>query len=1201
MLPFLMEVARALTESRNVVIVDQVSSDSRLMSSLQGRHSLIEGSQESLSLATLRQLWTEGDSMKALLFVTLFSMGLSAQTFQGSLRGRIVDPSDAAISGAKITVVEEGTKVSRTTVSNDEGEYVFTSLKPATYTLNTEVAGFKTIERPGVVVATQAAVAVDVKLQLGQVAEQVTVAAESPVLQTADASVGQVIDSQKITDLPALGRNPFFQAKLSQSVVFVANPKMGRMQDQNANTAVSIAGGPLRANNTLLDGVSITDSNNRAVILPSPEAVAELKLQTATYDAEAGRTGGGTFNTVLRSGTNDLHGSAVGHIRQQDWIANSFFANRAGSPVPNQPFKDWAASLGGPIIIPKLYDGRNKTFFFVTTESYRQLDAATSASSVPTALERTGDFSQSFAKTGTLQTIYDPLSTTASGTRTPFVGNVIPANELNPIGVKLASYYPQPNATTPYYGAPNYNFTGNFPNRGDQSTWKGDHQFTPWFRASGSYIHQKTGETSSPLTFGNIASPGQSLLFRRIDATQANATLTPDATTVISVRWGFNRFFSTSGPTTSAGFDLASLGLPQSLASVTPNPAFPAITMGTLTSFGGGTTSRDVYYSRTASASISKFLGRHSLKAGFDFRTLHDAGTPSAGPTGLGFTDVFTRPNPASATTGKGADLATLLLGYPTSGSQSLVTNFDDFVRYYGVFVQDDFRVTPKLTLNFGFRLEHETGLQEEQNKLLIGFDPTAPSGLPGISGAVRYAGVNGNPTQTGSPLTLKPSPRFGFAYSPDSKTVVRGGFGVSWAPIFFNFQNAVGYSQTTSIVSSTDNNFTPAATLTNPYPNGILQPTGNSLPGLAGVGQAITVPATSTASAGYVEQYSLEVQRQTPGGLVFTVGALGSHSLHLLENGLNIDQLNPANFATAAAQVQANPKGVTNPFYNNGGVGTLGTATVSPIQLLLPYPQYTSVALSNADNGTARYYSFYIRGEHRFSHGLSLLASYTWSRSVDNLIGQSSAGTSQITVPSGAQNAYNLNAERGLSTQDVPNRFTTALTYELPLGRGRQYLHGNRVVDFIVGGWSVNAVNIIQTGFPLAITQPNNNSTIGASSQRPNATGVSPATSGSVDDRINGWLNPAAFTQTPQFAFGNVSRFLNVRGPGLFNWDASIFKTFAIKEHIKAQFRAEALNATNTPYFGNPNATLTNSSFGLITTQINYPRLINLGVRVTF
>lgn len=1142
--------------------------------------------------------------MKAIaLFVLAAALG-AGQTFQGSLRGRIIDPAGAAASGVSVTLSARDTLTARKTLTNDQGEYVFTALTPSTYALAVEGVGFKRLEYASIEVTTQAAVTLDLKLELGGVVEAVEVMSDTPSLQTADASTGQTIDSRKVTDLPLLGRNPFFLGKLAQAVVFVANPKFARMQDQNGNSQVSIAGGPLRTNNYLVDGISIADSTNRAVILPSPEAVQELKVQANTYDAEVGRTGGGTFNTLLRSGANTFHGSAVGHIRQTDWLANNFFANRAGQAIAQQPFRDWAFSLGGPIRIPKLYDGRNRTFFFITTEAYRQRDASTTVLSVPTALERAGNFSQSVYRNGSQQTLYDPLTTGPDGARQAFAGNVIPANRLNPVGVVLASYYPNPNQPTPYYSAPNYSFTGSYPNRGDQSTWKADHQFATWLRASGSYIHQKTFETSAPPDiFPNPATPSQTFCCdRKIDATQANATIVPDATTVIAIRWGFNRFYSKSTQA-SAGFNLATLGLPASLTGATPNPAFPAVTLSDVSSYGGGGTNQDVFYSRSLNVTASRFIGRHTLKAGFDFRTLHDFGTPVSGPTSLAFSDVFTRAKAQSATAGTGTSLATLLLGYPTGGSQTIVTSFDDYIRYYGGFVHDDFRVTPKLTINLGLRFEYESGIREVNNKLIVGFDPRAKNPLESnvnglaVPGQVLYAGVGGNPTQTGNPLPVKAAPRFGIAYTVDKKTVVRAGYGIFWAPSFFTFQNTIGYSQTTSIVTSTDGNFTPAATLSNPYPNGLLQPTGNRLGGLSGIGQGITVFPSSTESAGYVQQYSFEIQRQAPAGFVITVGGIGSHSLHLLSNGRNINQLDPANFVLGSPLTQ----NVPNPFYNRGGVGSIGTSSVSRAQLLLPFPQYSSVSLTAEDGGSARYYSFYVRAERRYSNGFSLLASYTWARGMDNLTGVNTAGTSQIAAAAGPQNAYNQNGEWSLSTQDVANRFSTAATYELPFGKGKPFLHSGRLLDYAVGGWSVNAFSVIQSGYPLSITQNNNNSVVGASYQRPNATGVDPATSGSTVQRIYGWLNPTAFSQAPAFTFGNVSRFIAVRGPGLFNWDVSVFKTFPVGERLRAQFRAEALNATNTPYFGTPNTVLTSSTFGLITSQINSPRLLQLGVRVSF
>ncbi len=557
---------------------------------------------------------------------------------------------------------------------------------------------------------------------------------------------------------------------------------------------VSIDGGPLRTNNYLVDGISITDSNNRAVIVPSPEAVQELKLQTNTYDAEASRTGGGSFDTVIRSGSNALHGSAVGHTRQTDWLANNFFANRAGQPIANQPFYDSAFSLGGPVIIRKVNHGRNKTFFFASDESYRETDGSTTTLSVPTALEATGNFSQTYTRNGSQQIIYNPLSTAANGTRMPFLNNTIPASLISPIGQALASYYPLPNEPTSYYAAPNYVYTGSYPNRGDQRLFKLDHEFTQWFRVSASYIHQQTFETDYPENiFPNVATPDQGFCCdRKIDATSANVTMAPDATTVVAFRWGFNRFFSKSTQE-SRGFNPASIGLPSAPA----DPAFPAITLGGVVSgcsvgsskdysgFGGGCTNQDVFYQNNVNTTVSKFLGKHSVKAGFDFRTIHDFGTPATGPTSLGFSPVFTQYEAQAATAGTGSSLATLLLGYPTSGQETLVTSFNDYLHYYGGFAQDDYCVTTKLTVNFGSRLEHETGIQEAHNKLITGLNTTAANPLQQVAGGlavpgdVEYAGVNGAPTRTGNALAVKPAPRIGVAYSVDSKTVIRAGYGI--------------------------------------------------------------------------------------------------------------------------------------------------------------------------------------------------------------------------------------------------------------------------------------------------------------------------------------------------------------------------------------------------------------------------------------
>ncbi len=388
------------------------------------------------------------------------------------------------------------------------------------------------------------------------------------------------------------------------------------------------------------------------------------------------------------------------------------------------------------------------------------------------------------------------------------------------------------------------------------------------------------------------------------------------------------------------------------------------------------------------------------------------------------------------------------------------------------------------------------------------------------------------------------------------------------------------------------DNNFTPAGSLANPYPNGLLQPVGNTAGGLTGVGQSISVYDRDTRSGGYVQQFSLDVQRQIRAGFVLSAGFIGSRGIHLVQDGRNIDQLNPQHLSLGAA-LNSN---VTNPMYNNGGVLNVGNPTISRSQSLLPFPQFTGVTVNSSGTNRSHYDAAYAKLQRRFAHGMTLLAIYTWSRNMD--LGYGTVSNSYSTAPSGPQNTYDLSSEYGLSTSNTPRRLSLAGTYDLPVGKGKRFLGNNRILDLIAGGWSANLVSVIQSGYPLAISQPNNNSVIGASTQRPNATGVSASVDAPFSKRIDGWINPAAFSQAPQFAFGNVGRVISLRGPGQINFDVSLFKTFTIAERIKAQFRAESLNVSNTPTFYGPNTTFTSPQFGLITSQANYPRLIQIGVR---
>lgn len=1137
----------------------------------------------------------------------VFAASLFSQSFQGGIRGLVTDAGGGAVAGAKVSLIDEGTNSTRATLTNESGEYVFNGLVPATYSVSAEAPSFKKFERKGVALGTQQFLTIDVKLEVGQVTESVMVTEEVPVIETANASAGQLIDRQKLIDLPNLGRNPFMMAKVAQNVVAVGNPRFNRMQDQSGSSQISLAGGPVRGNNYLLDGIPITDSVNRAVIIPTLEAVQEVKVQANTYDAEMGRTGGGMFNTFLKSGTNSLHGSGFGYMRQTEWLANNFFNNRAGRGVPNQPFKNYGASIGGPIWIPKVYNGKDKTFFWLAGEAYRQISSTSTELSVPTALETRGDFSRSFVNgtSGPLQMIYDPLTTTAAGARTPFAGNVIPGARLNNIGARIASYYPAPTRERSGYGTNNYSAASNQYDRADQFSAKVDHQIASWWRASASYLHYGSREPGE-WWMNSIASPAQWLLNRKVDATAVSSILTPNATTVVTVRYGFNRFPNLN-TTRSAGFDVTTLGFSPSYASKIQTTTFPLIGMQNFSGLGVTNNNDQVFHSKNLMGSVAKFMGRHSFKMGADYRRLHIDGIEFGDPAGnLGFTDGFTRETPLRATAGSGSDLASLLLGFPNSGTFLQATKMYQYVDYMGFYFHDDFRVSSKLTINFGIRYEYETGLKATNNTLITGFDTTVKSPITVTSpvsgftpvGGLLYAGKDGGRTQTGNLNKNKFAPRMGFAYQLNAKTTIRGGYGMFWAPIPYGFQNTLGYSQTTTYLSSVDGGFTPAGSLTNPFPT-VGTPIGNSAGLLSGIGQAVGF-ISQNHRAPNIHQFSFDVQRQLPWGLALAAGYVGSRSYDLVlgAGGLNINQLDPKYFAEGSAALNAS---VTNPYYVAGGPGLIGGRTMTREQFLRPFNQFGNVTLSNSDYNRATYDSFVSKVQKRMSSGLSLLASWTWSRNMDATIG----GPGSFFNGLGAvQNVYNLDSEYSLSSVHSPHRFSSAFTYEMPFGKGKKWVGKNMVADLLVGGWSVNGIMTYQTGYPLAITQAsNNNGAFGGGGQRPNATGVSPVTPGSLMDRIDGYLNRAAFTEVSKYQFGNLSRTIGLRGPGISEWNMSLFKTFSVTEKLKAQFRAEALNAFNTPQFRSPNLAfgVSNSNFGRITEQANFSRMIQLGVRFFF
>ncbi len=1169
--------------------------------------------QVKLSTSARRIAWQFVRCALLLCTITLF---VRAQSYQGGIRGSVTDAQGAAVSGAKVALLNQGTGVERSSVTNNDGTYVFSDVDPGTYSVTSEAPSFKKFEQKGITLGTQQFLTVDMKLEVGNVSQSVTVNEDVPLVDNSNASEGQVLDEQQQVDLPNLGRNPFTLSRVAANVTPAGNPAYNRMEDQSGSSQISIAGGPVRGNNYLLDGVPITDADNRAMIIPSIEAVQEVKVQANTYDASMARTGGGMFNTLLKSGANDYHGVAYGSTRQTSWSGNNFFNNAAGVALPPQWNYTYALALGGRVWIPKLYDGKNKTFFWIAREGYDDTQSYTATTYTPTALERVGNFSQTLSPTGGQLTIYDPSTTVVNPTtgavvsRTPFPNNIIPATSLNPVGLAIAATLVNPTSTPRYYGDADLTAPSSLPARAHQTTFKVDENFTQWWHANLSYLSYLSLEPGNTY-FNTLSSPDQWRLLRTVNATQLNNTFTLSPTSVLNVRYGFNRF-PNYGYQVSSGISLASLGFSPTFTNEVISPVFPQVNMSNVyNSLGGLGTNNDfnyTHYSYNFSTSYSKFLGRHNLTAGFDWRRIHTAGLDyGTGGGGFTFNGISTASSNVSGS--GGADLADMLIGLPYQASLTVPTYLNDYAGYYGGYIQDDYRLSSKITLNLGLRWEHESGLQESNNGLVTSFATNIPSpiqsAVTGLTtdGVVEYAGQGGSKVSTGDPNWSKWGPRAGIAWQLNDKTVVRGGYGLYWAPPFGLGApiQTPGYYATTTNTFTNNGYATFRDSLSDPFPNGLNQPAGSSLGTSAGIGQSITIPDPYARSP-RVQQFSVDVQRQLPGGIALEVGYVGSRSSHLttMSGNLNINALNPSYFGlgyTALTNPVANPlHGAVSSSSNFGGT------TVPQYQLLQPYPQFGEVLLELSDQDHAKYDSMIVKAQKRLSNGLTFLSTFTWSRTFDE--GSGGPGNSLNGGNAGVpQNPYNVAAEWSPAYYDTPLRWATALSYELPFGKGKQFLGSSgNLVNYVVGGWSFNAIGTYQTGFPLNITQStDNNSQFGYDVQRPNATGLSAGTSGSLESRLNDYINPAAFSEAPALTFGNTARTLGLRGPGQANWDMSLFKDVKFGEKYNAQFRTALLNAFNTPLFNSPGTAYGSGSFGVISSQANFSRMVELGVRLFF
>ncbi|HYB95660.1 MAG TPA: carboxypeptidase-like regulatory domain-containing protein, partial [Vicinamibacterales bacterium] len=794
--------------------------------------------------------------MLALLVVPLATSTAWAQTFTGAVRG-VVSDAGGVVPGVTVTLINESSGATREAVSNERGLYDFTAVPPGVYTVKAELTGFKTFESKGVRVATQQFVTMDIKLDVGQLQETITVTGAAPVIDTSNASTGGVIDSRQLETLPSGGRSAFLFAVTVPTVVASGDAQFNRQQDQTNASLLSLGGGARRANNYLIDGVPITDLRNRASANPSIEALEGVNVQVHQYDAETGRTGGGTFNTATKSGGNDWHGSGFYQTRPKFGMSQNYYAARTGVPLPDTYFHLGGGAVGGPI-------AKNRTFFWFSTEGYGSNTTRNAPVRLPTARERQGDFSQSFNSAGQLLEIYDPLTGDANGNgRTPFPGNVIPANRLNPVAVKMLSYLPNPTSDVSRAGTNNFASIAEINDRAIMYTGKVDHRFNDRVSLSGFYLYNASDEPCANSVYPGLNHPNRFidrsdyLLIRRVNVLALNNTWLPSNNTVATLRYGQTKFIDDD--TLSIDYDPADLGFSSTYLNQIQVKKMPRVDITDYYAFGAIDPTPRNWYSWSANGAVSKLVGTHTFKVGADWRTIGIETQSFTNGAGRFFFDRFytsSNPTALNATTGNG--LASMLLGYPSGqpGNESLLTvssPFNAFVHYMGGYIQDDWRMSSRFTLNYGLRLERETGLREENNSLTVAFDRTLnPGGALGnvvnplsgqpIRGGLVYAGVNGAPEHQGDPPAVKVSPRLGMVYSFNPKTVVRAGYGLYWAP--WNYQGVsatnygnVGFTQNTLI---TQGQFRPTVDLTNPFPGGVAPVRGSSRGALEGVGGQI-------------------------------------------------------------------------------------------------------------------------------------------------------------------------------------------------------------------------------------------------------------------------------------------------------------------------------------------------------------------------
>jgi hypothetical protein len=1216
----------------------------------------------------------------------LFGEPLAAQTTYGSISGTVTDASGAAIADAQVTLTNLATTEKRVAQSGADGLYDFVNLLPSRYSIVAEKTGFKRVTRPEVIVEVGQSVRIDVTLQVGDVNQTIEVTSETPLLQAETSSIGQVVEERKATELPLNGRNVFNLITLAPSVV---------PQGSSGGTPVGVnpfGWGNYQVNGSFgnqsaeyLDGQPLNIGYiNLPVVIPTQDSIQEFKVQTSNLGADWGKFSGGVMNFSTKSGSNGLHGEAYEYLRNKVLDANDFFLNKNHLKRPPFTQNQFGANAGGPLVIPHVYDGRDKTFWFFSWEGFRLRTGTAFTTTVPTPAERGGDFSAITTQ------VVDPCGGTVStpvacpnygGPATPFAGNILPTGRLNPTSLALLKYFPLPNVpgTITSSGIDTNNFVTATSGGGNQNQVVGrmDQRITDnqhiFFRIT---YWNVLDLPVDPLGTGLCADRCSEKYESTSPAVGYNWTVTPN--TIVGINASLSRFAYNRAPKNS-GFDLTTIGWPAqynaaipSGARTPPTPCVFQFADNIMCSQGQSfITDRNTQWN--LSPNITLVRGRHTVKLGFQLEIGRDNYAQTNVASG------------AFAFCGSALpcfshfSFSDFLLGYADNPSSVENHFFGQAVVpalvagqqiYRGFYVDDTFRLNNKLTLNLGLRYELQGPWSERFNRQ-SDFNPNAvswlanpaisaglttcvttagnPCGLPGLKGDVSLVSTS---QRTNIPLPKdNVSPRIGFAYSWDQKTVIRGGYGIFWIPNYVSFglnpNNDFVNDATTSYTGTVDK-VHPSNTINTPFIPVVVPPVGRTL-GVLGtqqyatqVVQNFTIADRFDHPAGYIQQWNLNIQRNLPWNFFVSAAYVGSKGTHLALYDSQIDQIGDNYLAVAATQCAAqvaitnarcvaNAAGapsvtllqsVPNPFFDSTTKTSfaLSGPTTTVGQLSLPFPQYTGLKLAGQGNYNSIYNSFQLTVERRFAGAGSLLVAYTNSKlltDADTLTNWLEAATGSI------QDFNNLKGERSLSSQDVPQRLVISYVLDLPFGRGKRYMSDvTGVMDKLVSGWGVDGVTTFQKGFPLVFTNGNANYTAALNGgSRPDVVAGcnKGAPSGGLAAKLNQWFNTACFVSPPDFVFGNESRTdPTLRGSGVNNWDFALFKRtrFGPDNRLGLEFRTEFFNLWNRTQFAPPNTSCCsaantnaaqgqtpNATFGQVTSTFpgTNPRLIQFGLKFIF